>query len=207
MKRGLLSAWTALVVGMGGVGAGFVVSAWVATEARASVSLPATWDGLLQESTAAAVMTPAEARAVWENGRIYTYTRLTVDRAVTGDLAAGSSVWVRTMGGVVGKIGQIVEGEPVFSPGHASLLFLHPGPTAGMFEVTARAQGQFPVVVDDPQKLPHLVRSGAVGGLVPRSSAPGAQAPPRLAADVVHGRAVDDVAQEIAADWERTHRR
>jgi hypothetical protein len=151
-------------------------------------------------------MTLAETQAVWENGRIYTYTRLTVDRAVAGDLPAGSSVWVRTLGGVVGKIGQIVEGEPVFAPGHASLLFLHPGP-AGTFEVTARAQGQFPVVIDNPQAPPRLVRSGAMGAILPRASEPGAQAVPRLAAEVVHNRPVDDVAHEIAADWERTHRR
>jgi hypothetical protein len=206
MRRGLLGAGTALLLGMGGVGAGFVVPLSVATEARASVSLAATWDGLLQESTAAEVMTPAESRAVWENGRIYTYTRLTADRAVAGDLPAGSSVWVRTLGGVVGKIGQIVEGEPVFAPGHSSLLFLHPGP-AGTFEVTARAQGQFPVVTDSPQAPPRLVRSGAMGAILPRASEPGAEALPRLAADVVHGRPVDDVAHEIAADWERTHRR
>jgi hypothetical protein len=202
MKRGLLGAWSALLLG---VGAGFVVPLSVAADAQASVSLAATWDGLLQESTAAAVMTPAETQAVWENGRIYTYTHLTVDRTVAGDLAAGSRLWVRTMGGVVGKIGQIVEGEPVFVPGHASLLFLHAGPAA-TFEVTARAQGQFPVVIDNPQAQPRLVRSGAMGAILPRSSEPGAQALPRLAADVVHGRAVDDVALEIAADWERTHR-
>jgi hypothetical protein len=110
------------------------------------------------------------------------------------------------MGGVVGKIGQIVDGEPVFVPGRASLLFLHPGP-AGTFEVTARAQGQFPVVIDPTQAPPRLVRSGAMGGIVARASEPGAQALPRLAADVVHGRAVDDVVHEIVADWERTHRR
>jgi hypothetical protein len=203
MKRGLLRAWTAVLLG---VGAGFVVPVSVATDAEASVSLAATWDGLLQESTAAAVMTPAETKAIWENGRIYTYTRLTVDRAVAGDLPAGSSAWVRTMGGVVGKVGQIVDGEPVFVPGHASLLFLHPG-AAGTFEVTARAQGQFPVVLDSPQAPPRLVRSGAMGGILPRVSEPGARTLPRMAADVVHGRVVDDVVQEIAGDWERTHRR
>jgi hypothetical protein len=203
MKRRLLGAWAALLLGMG---AGVALPLPFATDARASVSLAATWDGLLQESTAAAVMTPAEARTVWENGRIYTYTRLTVDRPVAGDLAAGSSAWVRTLGGVVGKVGQIVDGEPVFVPGHASLVFLHAGP-AGTFEVTARAQGQFPVVIDAPQAPPRLVRSGAMGGIVPRASEPGTQAPPRLAAEVVHGRAVDDVVREIVAEWERTHRR
>jgi hypothetical protein len=170
-----------------------------ARDARASVSIAATWDGLLRDSTAAAIMTPVESRAVWEDGRIYTYTRLSVDRAVAGELATGSSAWVRTMGGVVGKIGQIVDGEPVFAPGHASLLFVHPGPV-GAFEVTARGQGQFPVVIDDPKLPARLVRSNTVGAILPRPAAPTTV---RLAADVVHGRPVDDVARDIATDWAR----
>ncbi|MGH7295201.1 MAG: hypothetical protein ACRELB_09720, partial [Polyangiaceae bacterium] len=163
-----------------------------AVDARASVSIAVTWDGLLRESTAAVVATPVEAKPVWENGRIYTYTRLRITRAVAGELAPGDDAWVRTMGGVVGKIGQLVDGEAVLAPGQSSLLFLHPGPV-GAFEVTARGQGQFPVVAGDGKAPTHLVRSTAAGALVaPRLLH--SQAPPRLAADVVHGRGVDDVA-------------
>ncbi len=176
----------------------------LAANARASVSIAATWEGLLAESTGAAVMTPVEARSVWENGRIYTYTRLSVDRTVAGDLSQGSTVWVRTMGGVVGKVGQSVEGEAVFVPGHSSLLFLHAGP-AGAFEVTARGQGQYPVVADDSRAPPRLVRSNSAGAILPRAGAAGAGS--RLAAEAIHGRLVDDVALEIAADWGRTHRK
>lgn len=134
--------------------------------ARASVSLRVTWDALLHDSTAAVVVAPEEERGVWESGRIYTYSRLRVDRSVAGDSAAGADVWVRTMGGVVGTIGQRVEGEAVFTTGEASLVFLHPGP-AGVYVVTSRGQGQFPVVPDaNPKAPPHLVQSSAMGALV-----------------------------------------
>jgi hypothetical protein len=176
--------------------------ALVAADARASVSIAVTWEGLLRESTAVAVVVPVETRPLWENGRIYTYTRVRVDRAVAGE--PGAELWVRTMGGVVGKIGQIVDGEAVLAPGQASLLFLHPGPGT-YWEVTARGQGQFPVVADD-KAHPKLVRSTAVGAIFAPRVAAGAP-PPVLAAAFVHGRAVDDVAHDVAAAWGRTHAR
>lgn len=184
-----------------------VVAALAATDAGASVSIQVTWDGLLRESTAAAIVTPTESQSVWEDGRIYTYTHVHVDRAIAGDIATGDEPWVRTMGGVVGKIGQRVEGEAVLAPGHASLLFLHTGGNApaGIYQVTARGQGQFPVVpAADGVSPPHLVRSTAAGVLVPPNVA-GPVPNPVLAADVVHGRAVDDVATDVVAAWGRVH--
>ena len=174
-------------------------------EARGSVSIAITWDRLLGQSTASAVVMPIEARSVWEDGRIYTYTRVRVDHAVAGELADGSETWVRTMGGVVDKIGQLVDGEAVLEPGRPSLLFVHARP-AGAVEVTARGQGQFPLVTEEHSARPRIVRNGAVGALLaPQVRVSSAST--RLAADVLHGRYVDDVAGEIAADWSRTHAR
>jgi hypothetical protein len=202
MKRGLFGG-RALLAALS-----FVLIGLIAAAASASVSIAVTWDGLLRESTAAAVVTPVEARSAWENGRIYTYTRVRVDRAVAGDLAAGSDAWVRTLGGVVDKIGQVVEGEAVLSPGKPCLLFLHAGPP-GALEVTARGQGQFPLVADDPKLPPRVVRGHSVGALLPRAeiARPGgvATASLRLAADVVNDRLVDDVVRDVAADWGRVH--
>ena len=190
----------------GVLGASVTVAGVVAVDARASVSIQVTWDGLLHESTAAVVATTTETRSVWENGRIYTYAHLHVDRAVAGELATGGDPWVRTMGGVVGKVGQLVDGEPVLASGQPSLLFLHPGPP-GAFVVTARGQGQFPLVPDaDPKAPPHLVRSTSAGALLP-SRAPGPVPAAPLATDVVHGRLVDDVSRDVAAAWDRTHAR
>jgi hypothetical protein len=173
--------------------------------AHGSVSIAITWDGLLRQSVASAVVMPLEARSVWEGGRIYTYTRVRVDRAIAGDILEGGETWVRTMGGVVDRIGQIVEGEAVLAPGKPSLLFVRAGP-AGTMEVTARGQGQFPVVADVNQARPRVVRNSAVGALfAPQVRA--SSAATRLAADVLHGRYVDEVAGEIAADWSRAHAR
>jgi hypothetical protein len=195
MRRGLLGA--CLIVATGALGA----SGLVAGSASASVSIQVTWDGLLRESTAAVVATSVETRSVWENGRIYTYAHLHVDRSIVGELPSGADPWVRTMGGVVGKVGQIVEGEAVLTAGESGLLFLHPGPP-GAYVVTARGQGQFPLVPDvDPKAPPHLVRSHATGALLPPQPAPASP----FAADVVHGRAVDDVARDVVAAWDRTH--
>lgn len=192
MQRGLLGACLTVAL---------ATSALATDTARASVSIQVTWDGLLRESSAAVVATSVEQRAVWEDGRIYTYARLHVNRAVVGPLPSGGEAWVRTMGGVVGKVGQIVEGEAVLTPGQAGLLFLHPGPS-GAYVVTARGQGQFPLVQDaDPKAPPHLVRSHSAGVLLPPR--PAATSP--LAADVVHGRVVDDVARDVMAAWDRTH--
>lgn len=172
--------------------------------ARASVSITVTFDGLVGPSSSVAVVTPIEQHSVWENNRIYTYTQVHVDTKVAGALNAGADAWVRTMGGIVGKIGQVVDGEAVLTVGRPSLLFLHEG-TAGSFEVTARAQGQFALVLDNLKQL-HVVKSSGVGYLMPPQPS-GAGTPSPLATDVIHGRPVSDAARDIAAVWSRLHAR
>jgi hypothetical protein len=189
------NAWLALFLGLS-------LSAISPETARASVSIAVTWDGLLHESTAAALVTALESRSAWEGGRIYTYTHVRADRVVAGSLPSSEDAWVRTMGGIVDKIGQSVEGEAVLGPGTQSLLFLHAGPN-GALEVTARGQGQFPVVPATSDRPARVVRSHATGALVTPQTA--ASAAIRLAADVLHDRALDDVAAEIAAGWSSAH--
>ncbi len=187
------------------------------TDASASVSIAVIFEDLLEGSNAAGVLVPAEEHSVWEGGRIYTYTRLRMDRAIAGDVGAGKEVWVRSMGGVVGDIGQRVDGEPSFTMGRPSLLFLHAGPT-GSYEVTSRAQGQFPIVLGD-DKSPRLMKSAQVGmlmaptkdrlakwekpGLRPLAASAFAKAP--LASDVLAGRTVDEIAKTVADAWKTVH--
>jgi hypothetical protein len=170
-------------------------------EAPASVSIAVTWEGLIRESTAAALVTPQDGLSVWESGRIYTYTRVHVEQAVAGDAPQGDA-WVRTMGGVVGKVGQLVDGEAVLAPGQRSLLFLKAGPV-GAFDVTARGQGQFVVKAGPPSAPAYLARTRSVGMLLPPLPASAGA----LAADVVDGRLVDDVARDVAAGWGALHAR
>lgn len=192
----------------------------VSTDASASVSIAVAFDHLVKDADAVVVTTPLESRSVWEDGRIYTYTRVRVDQGIAGDLGAGADGWVRTMGGVVGKIGQLVDGEPVFVKDKPSLLFLRRFREGGIYEVSARAQGQYPIQVDEKTKVKKLVRSTAVGLLLPPKgryvepapTAPGALQTKsievhahqlRLAQDVFHDRPLEDAAREIAATWRR----
>jgi hypothetical protein len=181
----------------------------------------------VQDDDAVALVTPVEQMSAWEDGRIFTYTRVTVDTPVAGELGAGASAWVRTRGGVVGKIGQAVDGEPVFSMKKASMVFLHRG-APGSYFVSARAQGQYPVATDETTKKPKFQRAAALGVLYPPKNAedaptatrgaPGSQvkvqsARPQVVAtqvfaiDVIHGRPVDDVIKDVAAAYKRLHAR
>jgi hypothetical protein len=173
-----------------------------AGDARASVSVAVTFDALVRESSAVVVATAIEQRSLWEGPRIYTYSHLHVDSAVAGELGQDDEVWVRTMGGIAGKVGQNVDGEPVLTVGRPSLLFLHRASgSADTYVVTARAQGQFGLYTDDQKEL-RVRRSSAVGTLLPPQGPTAATA---LAGDVIHGRAVADAARDIATAWSRAH--
>jgi hypothetical protein len=180
--------------------------------AAASTSVVVAFDALVHASTVAALVTPISQRSLWEAGRIVTYTEVQVDE-ILGGAVGGGALWVRTLGGEVGTVGQLVDGEPVLSVGRPALLFLHPAHAIssapspverpqlpGTFVVTARAQGQFPVVVDEHHEL-RLHRSSAVGFTVPVAG-PGAATP---AAEVLHGLRVSDASVTLASVWGRLH--
>jgi hypothetical protein len=186
-----------------------------AGSARASISIALAFDALVHDSNAVGVMTPVEQRAVWEDGRIVTYTRVHVDEAVAGDLKSGDETWIASLGGIVGDVGQTVDGEPPLHVGRPSLLFLRPDHSPGVRVVTARAQGCFSIRVDASTKERRFQTSNGMGMLLPpktgargRSpSEPGglAAAAQRTAAEVIADRPANDVVREIAAAWGRLH--
>lgn len=215
--RLLRSAFLSLAVASAALTTGVLAP----NDAQASVMIAVPFDALVKDADAVAVVVPQDARSVWEDGRIYTYTKMRVDTRVAGD-PGGSELWVRTMGGVVAKIGQLVDGEPVFTPNKPSLLFLRRFDATGTWEVSARAQGQYPIVLDEDAKTKRVVRSGNVGVLLPPKQVPtqvqGPVSPQaaadqaktdvskiRLAQDVLHGRALDEATKEIATAWKRLH--
>lgn len=211
------AALVTLGIGIGGaLGLGSVER-----EAQASVSIAVTLDALVKDSDAVAVVTPVEHKSVWENGRIYTYTRVKVDQAVAGDVSTGGEGWVRTMGGVVDKIGQRVEGEAVLTEGASSFVFLRKQPdNTTNWIVAARAQGQFPIVLDEVSKTRKLVRAATLGAILPPKVTAGATTGPvadpskafvddpsklRLAGEVFHQRSIDDASREVTTAWKRLH--
>ena len=139
--------------------------------AEASVAVLISLEDLTAASAYVVIATAGERRSVWEETpsgkRIVTYTRLKVDRSVAGP--AETELWVRTLGGVVDKIGQSVSGEAQISTGSRSLLFLAKI-DAGLV-VAGMAQGHYPIV--DPAVTPlvaepRLAGSPDAGMLLPR---------------------------------------
>jgi hypothetical protein len=194
---------------------------FIPSDAHASVSIAGGYGALVNVADAVGVVTPTDSKTVWEDGRIVTYTHVKVEQGVAGDLGTGADGWVRTLGGVVGKIGQLVDGEPVFTANKSSLVFLRKFKGTGTWEVSARAQGQYPIVVDDSDKTKvsrRVMRSGAVGLVLPPKTAPAAtpaKVDPngaadrasqlRLAGEVLHDRPLEEVTRDIAASWKKLH--
>lgn len=115
--------------------------------ARASVARALSLPELVRQSTRVMLATPLQAESRWETvgraRRIVTYTRLRVDEPFHGDGEA-SEVLVRTLGGRVGNVGQIVHGEAMLTPGELAVVFLGPAPD-GALAVAGMSQGHYPV--------------------------------------------------------------
>ena len=172
------------------------------TDARASVSAAVVFDALVRDTTSVGVATPIEQHAVWEGPRIVTYTRVQMESAVAGELKTSADTWVVTLGGIVGGVGQVVDGEAVLRIGVPSLLFLRPDSgNAGVHIVTARAQGQFPITLGAGTHHRVFTKSSSVG-MILRHPSTAAQ---RLASEVIEGREVDEVTREVATTWKRLH--
>lgn len=115
--------------------------------------------------------------------RIVTYTRVRVDEHLGGPDDA-TELMLRTLGGKVGDVGQIVHGEAMLLLNEPALLFLGES-SDGTLVVTAMAQGHYPIrkdragelrVLPSP-RLGELLGEGAAKELVGKKAS--------LAADVV----------------------
>ncbi|HWZ91454.1 MAG TPA: hypothetical protein VNW92_21480 [Polyangiaceae bacterium] len=116
-----------------------------ATTARA-VSLP----DLVARSSRILHGTPLEGFSRFEDvgntRHIVTYTRVRVDDLFSGT-PGESEILVRTLGGRVEHLGEIVHGEAVLALNEGCVVFLHTSPE-GIDEVTEMAQGHYPVLSD-----------------------------------------------------------
>lgn len=117
-------------------------------EAEASLLIEMSLSELLQNTNLVVAGTPQEGYSVWESRddsggtRIVTYTRVHVDTVLDGKMPAGGDVWVRTLGGNVGHVGQHVDAEAEMVPFESSVLFLH-ALDDGTHAVSGMSQGQF----------------------------------------------------------------
>jgi hypothetical protein len=142
----MLTRRSALVfLGFGALGLGLTKAA------QASVARALSLVDLSRQSERVLVGTALQASSRWESvggrKRIVTYTRVRVDELVAGE-AGDSEILVRTLGGKVGKIGQVVHGEALLLLNEAALLFIGYAPD-GVIGVAGMSQGHYPIRPDD----------------------------------------------------------
>jgi hypothetical protein len=102
------------------------------------------------------VATVTSARSHYEtiggSRLIVTDTILRIDQALTPNRSSvnveTATISVRTLGGTVGDLAQMVPGEAILARGTAQLLFVDEG-SDGVLRISAMAQGQYPIVTDD----------------------------------------------------------
>lgn len=116
--------------------------------AAASTFRPIPLSVMVEQSMLVVVATPVshQARVVASGSRQRVVTDFTLEVAWTlrGEDCAGKDIVVRTLGGTVGAVGQIVYGEARLVLGQSNLLFLVIG-RDGTYSVLGMAQGQFPL--------------------------------------------------------------
>jgi len=117
---------------------------------------------LVQKSKNALVITGLAKHASWQtiggSRRIVTETRARVEELVTGTDPSSSEVLLCTLGGRVGHIGQLVEGEAEIALGESSLAFLTELEPL-IFGVTAMAQGHYPIASEARGRVLHVSRN------------------------------------------------
>jgi hypothetical protein len=107
-----------------------------------------------------------ESTSRWEDEggrRIVTVSKVEVLQALDRRAPSDSHVYVETLGGRVGGIGQIVHGEASIEQA-PQVLFLEPG-RQGRLRVVGRAQGHYPLANDD-RGTPRLRTSPRLGDFV-----------------------------------------
>lgn len=140
---------------LGGVGA---CLGWALTEREACASLTReiSLGELLARSEHALIATPLDAQSDWVvlggKRRIVTDVRVRVEELLARRAPAQNELFVRVLGGSVGQVGQLVEGEVRLLPGAPCTLFLTAAaPT--LTYVTGRTQGHYPLVADAEKLL------------------------------------------------------
>ncbi len=125
------------------------------------MAIPTPLQDLVAASEHVVVGTPRVGDSIWEevsgSKRIVTYTRLTIEETLDGRNPADSEVMVRTLGGQVGQLGQIVHGEAELRREEVCVVFLKDR-RDGTFRVTGLAQGHYPLIFD-PQGVRRLETS------------------------------------------------
>jgi hypothetical protein len=141
-----------------------VASAAFEREARASLSRGLSLAELVQRSAHTVVATALDAHSDWVliggKRRIVTDTRVRIEEALAGATPAQNELQVRVLGGIVGDIGERVDGQAELVLGEPAVAFLMPISPVLAY-VTGAAQGHYRLLADSQKLLrlrpsPHL---------------------------------------------------
>ncbi len=118
--------------------------------AIATTVVPVTTEELTRRSDEVVLATVRASSSRWEHGLIVTDHELTVDATVRGSALPRATIFVRTPGGTVGRITQVIPDAPSLEVGRSYVFFLSGGVgqvrflahlTAAVVPVQASPQG------------------------------------------------------------------
>lgn len=116
--------------------------------ASATVMRALTLPALVQSSKRIVVVTALGAESHFEElgrrRRVVTDTRVRVEDVLAKDSAGQRELMVRTLGGVIGRLGERVHGQAQLALGEPCVAFLLEGPD-GLHYVNGMAQGHYPL--------------------------------------------------------------
>jgi hypothetical protein len=102
-----------------------ILGVLVASTAHAATFIVPSDRALVTASKAIVIATAGTSHGRWApGGWIETVTELRVEEAIKGPVAAGETIRVTELGGMVGDIGYLVAGSPRYAEGERVLLFL-----------------------------------------------------------------------------------
>lgn len=126
------------------------VSALIGRRAQASMARAVRLEELVGRSRHVLLGEPLDAYCQWERigdrKHIVTYTRVRAHELLGGEDPKQDELLIRTLGGRVGELGQLVHGEARLRIAARGVLFVMP--TQGALAVTAMAQGHYPLKRD-----------------------------------------------------------
>ncbi len=124
-----------------------VLGALLPAPAAGSVSRALRLEQLVGRSRHVILGEPLDGYSVWETigdrRHIVSYTRVRTHELLAGEDPKQEEILVRTLGGRVGKLGELVPGEARLRMGARSVLFTMQAGEA--LTVTAMAQGHYPL--------------------------------------------------------------
>lgn len=104
-----------------------LLSAFSPAALTATTVVSVTAEELALRSDEVIIATVRASASRWEHGLIITDHELVVDAAIRGRALEHGTIFLRTPGGVVGRIAQVIPDAPVLEVGHSYLFFLAGG--------------------------------------------------------------------------------